>query len=303
MKFKVSFSRIGCLWDFVEHLTLWHYSYKLDEPEAWIKQTGKLTDREQAALKSIARVAKAYNEGSKTGESWLLDRAFIAGAEKSAWARVKAQMPKEEFDELKASVSLLEKRFDTIWPDNEKRLIKRQEILEQGLTTKQGKEAAEILSTFFKPANEPESIQIYLLTNAMAGHMQGGANLGVGEISLRCSRTEPMSFQRLAGVVWHEAAHLYQQDYYLNLEREFEARVERPEFWENNYELYSIFREATVSALVWPYGSIAQQLLDFPKPNIERDYGSGYAKIDPKSMGDWGYVFAPIECKRLLSNM
>jgi len=293
MKFNITYTYLGSLWDFAERLSGWHFSYNRREIDDWLSFTGALSEKEVAALEVIKVMGQEHNEDNDSGDSWLLDRAFITNSEAYAWKAVHELIGDGQAEKLRAAIKVMEPRFGKLWPDDEERLRQRKAMLKQGLSNAKSAEICEILSSFFQPDNAPEEVSIYLLSNGQRNGMQGGANLGPGEITLRCSRTEPISYERMAGPIWHETTHLYQQKHYLHWEKKFLAKVKKPAKWQGGYPLYSAFREATVSSLVWPYGYVASNMLGIEQNYVER-YGADFEKLDPRRLYDWGYVFAPL---------
>ena len=292
MKIITSYTRVASLWDFVSRLTLWHHSYRPGDRDAWIAETGELTSDEQKALKEVARISKHYNTHAvdENGQTWLLDRAFTTNTEKTAWRAVKALLSPTDYLQLTQAVQLFDVRFEKLWRVDEPKLAEHKQLLDEGFAGSNSHETAKILQTFFQPSRVPELVHVYLLPIPEPNSMQGGANLGFGEITLRCSRTEPMSYGRLAGPVWHEAAHLYQQDYCREYERKFIAQISMPATWPSNYTLHSVFREPTVSSLIWPFGYASEHLLDAPSKEHQNDLGKDFENLDPtkaRSLGVW----------------
>ncbi len=292
MKVEVKYSRLGCLWNFVETLTLYHFSYNQGDVKNWLSWTGgDLSEEEKISLKDLSKIADKINQGQKgiKGTSWRLDQAFSADSEKEVWKKVSVLANPEELLIIKKVVALLQPRFDQLWPEESGRLLARQVVLEQGFNSATSDEIVRILTTFFKASKVPDKVEIFLLLNTNPGGTQGGANLAANQISLHCSHSEPITYERFAGIIWHEIAHLFQQDHYYKLENKFVGEIKKPKFWEKRSPGEdSVIREAVVAAMAH-FGYIDHRFL---REDLDKLWARDFAekwRYGPQEFNSWGF--------------
>ncbi len=288
MRIEVKFSRLGCLWNFVETLTLYHFSYNEKVVQDWLSWTGgELSPLEKETLTELSSVASRLNQGQKgvKGSSWRLDQAFLT--KEDAWREVSSIANSEEVEVIKNAIKVLEPRFNKIWPDEEERLRARQQVLEGGFNGAQAARIIKVLRTFFQPDNEPEKVEIFLLLNTEPNSTQGGANLGAGQITLHCSHSEPVTYERFAGIIWHEITHLFLQEHYFKLENAYSSGIQKPAFWDPRTPTGdSIIREAVVASLAHD-GYIDEKFLGLDlEKHWAGDFGAEW-RNPPTTFNSW----------------
>lgn len=292
MKIEVKYTRLGCLWTFVETLTLYHFSHSEEDVKNWLSWTGgDLSEDEKQALSDLAKVSEKINQGVKgvKGSSWKLDQAFVASLEQSAWEKVSALTTGEELDIIQKAIKLLEPRFNKIWPDEFIRLADRQRVLEKGFNDVSSDRIVQTLTKFFNSDSVPEKVEVFLLLNTRPPSTQGGANLGIGQITLHCSHSDPVTYERFAGIIWHEITHLFQQSHYHQLEDQFVPEIKKPDFWEKRSpKEYSVISEALVSSMSH-YGYIDRKFLNEDLDRRwEKNFGEKWRYL-PAEFNSWGF--------------
>ncbi|HHT85291.1 MAG: hypothetical protein ACOX35_01715 [Bacillota bacterium] len=69
MSFSVTYRRHVCKFFFINNMSNWHFSCLPHCNEAWIQETGPLTQEESQALDAFAGIVRQYGYGEKCWES------------------------------------------------------------------------------------------------------------------------------------------------------------------------------------------------------------------------------------------
>ena len=209
MKFFIQITKTSNKFHFISNLTGWHFSCRENDNERWLKETGKLTQKEKDALKLFTKILKKYDFGKN-----FIGRPFIRSTEKEIWKNIKKFVNKKEFLQIQEIFYVFDKRFEKIWKKEKNRLMFWKTKLQKYLNKYKGtKEIFRKSKIFFRTKNIPGIMKIYLLI----GSGGGGANIGKGAITLDFSN-RPISHLKYAlGVVIHETLHLIanSSQYYL----------------------------------------------------------------------------------------
>lgn len=80
MKFDIKYSKIGNFFFFISNLSDWHFSCRKEYNEAWIKQTGELSNNEKNAIENFRKIMTKYGfitkEKNSTPRYYLLLSVF-----------------------------------------------------------------------------------------------------------------------------------------------------------------------------------------------------------------------------------
>lgn len=249
MNYTVTYKRHVCKFFFINNMSGWHFSCQPHYNEAWIQETGPLTEEETNALEAFADIARQY--GYESGK-WLGRPVVAASSEEQALLDVENLIGGTNAGTLRDVFRVMEPRFAKIWARDEERLIALAERLRGKLLSEGMARAVEVAERLY--GTRLSDLEI-LLTLSRGRSINGGANEGPGRITLGALEEEDI--QSVVEVVLHESIHLMEkaefQDMYgrISLVHGLEG-IKGDKYWNAD----QLVREAMVEALV-PGGALA----------------------------------------------
>ncbi len=246
MIFSVHTTKTANKFHFISNLTRWHFSAREKDNKRWLKETGRLTQKEKNALRVFTKILKKYNFGKN-----FIGKPFTKGSEKEIWINVKKFVNKKEFEQIQEVFSVFDKRFEKIWKKDKKKLQDWQGRLEKSLNkNKKIKEIFKKSKIFFRVKNLPKNIEIYLLI----GNGGGGANIGQNAITLDVANRPASFLKHILGIVLHEVLHLISNssNYYSRLMEGTVKRLrvsKKHPFMTSKMGKRTIINEAIISVL------------------------------------------------------
>ena len=273
MKVNFKISRLGNKFHFIQTLAAWHHSTRIWDRENWIKKTGKLSMEEKKALARFAKILKKHSfdsEPSLTRGSFL-GKPFFFSSKNEIWKELGNWATKKEVKEIQKIFSLFDKRFQKIWQVEKKKLSIKQAFLNTKFGTYIYFELLQRkLKIFYKTDSIPKEINIFLLISSSSDKLGGGPNLG-WNVTLECSASQPLTYGRFAGVIWHEIAHIFQQKYFKKLIDRNKHRIRRPAKWPKlSYTAESILREAATYCLFSCFGYLENNYINNREKKFEQ---------------------------------
>ncbi|HHX28739.1 MAG: hypothetical protein ACOX5Q_05215 [Bacillota bacterium] len=120
MNYTVTYRRHVCKFFFIDNMSGWHFSCQPHYNEAWIQETGPLTEEETNALEAFAGIARQY--GYESGK-WFGRPIAAASSEEQALLDVGNLTCGTNAGTLRDVFGVMEPRFARIWAPDEERLI------------------------------------------------------------------------------------------------------------------------------------------------------------------------------------
>src|SRR5436190_13116513 len=120
---RLHIGRPGNLLHVVNNLAAWHFSCRRHYNDAWIAETGPLTDHERVALDAYRELV---SRGYGYGDRWL-GRAFVpADREADAWHDARGRLGMGAGDEavLRRALAAFRPRFARLWAADRPRLTR-----------------------------------------------------------------------------------------------------------------------------------------------------------------------------------
>lgn len=246
MKFKFVISKWANFYFFVSNLSEWHFSCRPAYNKFWGKELGKLSKKEQSALKLFVKLHKKYPLGGD-----FFGQVFFV--KKHPFAVLKKELPLKHFRSLKSVFELFAPRFEKLykkelpflkgWATNLKKSANRISIIKKINTTLANLYHAEPLIK--------KHIKVYLLFSS-PNRNGGGANMDNKSVTLELSRYPLRATNQVIGVVWHELIHLHFEN------NNFIPSINK--IYRGDKKMVDLIKEATASSLL-PNGILGINLL------------------------------------------
>lgn len=194
---------------FVQNLSVWHRSARIEYNNVWIDETGKLSDAENNALKRFVDVRSKFKQGKS-----IFEIAFFL--HKDPFIFLKDNLGKEEFLFVKDLFEIFSNRFNYIYSANEKQLVCWKDLLKQEFSDfSKVDEICFQLDNFFGNRFADNEVSIFLLLSA-GDRYGGGSNIDYDSISVELSGLSKEKKNLVMGVIWHELIHLKWQNVVLH---------------------------------------------------------------------------------------
>lgn len=293
MDFKICYTKLGNQFFFVSNLAEWHFSCRKKYNEKWIKQTGLLNKREKKALKDFKAIIKKYGFGIKNGKKIYLGIPFITPSSSQIWEKVKNWTGESRQEELKKIFEIFEPRFEKIWAVSVDQLGKTKQILEETLGNKKTDEILKTFSNLYGNNGEinKKILKIYLFSIPSEDSIGGGANLGLGKITIESSGIKKENLFRVLPIIFHEIAHLFEKRCFRpllkkwvnSLNEDEKKQVKKAKIYQEIKSLETILNETIVSSLL-PEGYLSEKFFGIKiKDRIEKYFKNNF-KSDVSSL-------------------
>ncbi len=280
MKFNLYYHKTANLFHFVANLSNWNLGCDSNLNRAWVRKTGKLTEKERNILGKIARIISAYGRRPET-KSYLAF-LFFTPDEGRIWSEVGKLVSANELETIRDSFRVFETRFNVVWQEEKDRLAQWAAVLNEHIANPELRSLERDIRAFFRRSKPDPNLNVCLLLSGGGGY--GGNNQGYLTVALRCSAVPPGTYKDVIAVLYHESCHaFYQRPTLDKIFAEFmkELRVPLPKvsFISTDNDLWLAIGEAVVSNLL-PEGYLANKYFDRPLPAKPKK-GSG------ASFGNW----------------
>lgn len=173
MNYTVTYKRHVCKVFFINNMSGWHFSCQPHYNEAWIQETGPLTEEETNALEAFADIARQY--GYESGK-WLGRPVVAASSEEQALLDVENLIGGTNAGTLRDVFRVMEPRFAKIWARDEERLTALAERLRGKLLSEGMARAVEVAERLY--GTRLSDLEI-LLTLSRGRSINGGATSSI----------------------------------------------------------------------------------------------------------------------------
>lgn len=195
MKFRLHNYRLTNLFLFVFHLSLSHFSSKKFYRDEWLQRVGPLTKGEKS---SLVKFGKLLNN-----RIWR-DNPYLGGA--FFRPRLSKNEP-QKIREINDLLTVLSPRFEKIWQEDRRKLLRWQEILREAVKAEKLSPLFKILAQFFGEETALKNVGVFLLSGA--GNRCGGFAIPqIKGVALECSGMPYGNEERVLETLIHETAHL-----------------------------------------------------------------------------------------------
>jgi len=206
LEFKVS--KPANFFFFIDSFSEWNIYYRKKYNDEWIKQFGKLTNKEKIALENFKVIMQNHE---KTGISKKIRRCFYQKSEyiKISFKKLEKILNSKEIEMVKETFNILQPRFEKIWNSNLSIINYNKEILSSGYKKiyKEINSAYSKLESFYGD----ESKKVYLCNvYLIISPNRGGKAIRRSSISIETEKLDPKDkylFARLWFSIMHEMVH------------------------------------------------------------------------------------------------
>jgi len=210
MKFIFKTSRLDNLYFFVSNLTEFHFSCRKHFNVDWILATGPLDQKEKKAINNIRPIFEKYGFAIKNDKYLYLGKYFYCPDDKEKFGSLKKYLLPEEYEAIRVSFSVIEKRFNKIY--NKKLLENWKLALEKELSSEKFLKLFNFAQRFFNATKVSSVINVHLLMSpSMTWSASGNANLGDRDITLEApvfNLTEEQ-IELAVCILLHELSHIW----------------------------------------------------------------------------------------------
>ncbi|MBI5913179.1 hypothetical protein HY839_01920 [Candidatus Azambacteria bacterium] len=211
MKLRFITSKIENQFFFIANLSEWHFSCRLDYNQAWIEETGALSNEEKRKLKVFASILQKHGfTYDKNGKTKYIGKYFYCYSEEKAWEELGKNITKKEALRIKNVFKIFEPRFEKTW--NPQELAARVKTIQSFTKEKRWKELVQRVNILFGGPAITKKIFIVVLISPLAGEgvtAAGSANNGDQCITYEIPKLKNGGWERdySMGVLAHEIAH------------------------------------------------------------------------------------------------
>jgi hypothetical protein len=186
----------------------WSPYIRVQENRDWTTATGPLSEIERVGLSDVKEILTTFNYNKPVGNYRNIFEFFAVADELPDYkTELMEYIDLEHAEAFLEAMEILRPRFEKIWAEQYLHFEQKQAMILDNLHQK------EILVNFEKLLGIkefPQQIGAYLVINTKP-NASGGANIGLGRITLECSSAkEPGDIMT---VFWHEVAHLIIEDF------------------------------------------------------------------------------------------
>jgi len=209
MRIITSVSYWANFYFFIQNLSSWHRSVRVEYNDAWIDRIGKVNNDERRALKRFADIRSRFKQGRSIFELafFLQDDPFIF---------LKNKLHEKDFLFLKKLFEIFSNRFNQIYDAEKKQFIVWKDILKEEFSDLiKIDEIHYQLSKLLGNCFIKNEVEIFLLLSA-GNRCGGGSNIDQNSISIELSGTSKEKKNLIMGVIWHELIHLKWQNVVLH---------------------------------------------------------------------------------------
>ncbi|MDD4762056.1 MAG: hypothetical protein PHZ25_03490 [Candidatus Pacebacteria bacterium] len=257
MKLNLKVSKLANNFFFISNLSEWHFSCRKKYNDAWLKQTGNLSDLENKTISDFRDIILKHG--------FEMEKSFYSFPEKEVWNKLEKKLRKSELRRLKKTFDIFNPRFEKIW---EKDAVEnKMKAFQKSLNDERYCLLVENLNVFLKNRDKKKNFTVIILDSPLNEEnvtAAGGANMDDLMISLELPVLKPKSWELeySIGILLHEIAHLLlkESDYFPYFKSVVNAKLPglvnrniRPRI--TNLEFIS---ELIIELLI-PFGYLAQK--------------------------------------------
>lgn len=262
MNLYYQITKTGNLFHFVSNLTDWHYSVRSSYKSYWLKKTGNFSIEESKALVKAKELFIKYSFGQN-----FWGKVFLRRSEEDVWQIAEQNFGKEDTESFKIITNVFVLKFEKLWIEEEKLLHNWKDELEKSQSKYAPDSLVNKLDILFntKVKFDPQ-VKIILLMCSPTTIGGGGANIGLGAITLEVSRKSLNDIQFVWFNFWHELVHTYweRNNEYADMLIEFVNKKEQDELPSpiKKVPLKAVIGEAVIESLI-PMGYLSNKYFNF----------------------------------------
>ncbi len=219
------------------HANFFHFVQHLAETpphpyrQAWLQETGCLTEAEKTALSDFTQLIKHYPIDTKPpekGHERFLQKPFTLFNYQRVWEEVRKWVDTPgDFELTRRIFTALEPRFEKVWQKDKLLLEGWKNELHQLIHLDVHARIAEDLHLFHQSILTGKRLEVYLLFS-LETQFGGSAEVGADCITLHCSRApkNALGHGHILWTLYHEWTHTFQWDYLLGLILNFVKEID-----------------------------------------------------------------------------